>query len=53
MNSQVALQGLNYTPTPITHISNPHTLAHTLKLSGSSDPGDLHDSLMSQASAHV
>lgn len=53
MNSQVALQGLDYNPPPITHISNTHTLAHTLKLSSSPDPGDLHDSLMSQASAHV
>lgn len=59
MNSQVALQGLPLPPpplpppTPITHISNTHTLAHTLKLSGSPDPGDPHDSLMSQASAHV
>lgn len=52
MNSQVALQGLDYNP-PIAHISNTHTLAHTLKLSGSPDPGDPHDSLMSQASAHV
>lgn len=60
MNSQVALQGLDYhrpplppTPSHHTHISNTHTLAHTLKLSGSPDPGDPHDSLMSQASAHV
>lgn len=54
MNSQVALQGLDYSPPPpITHISNTHSLAHTLKLGGSPDPSDPHDSLMSQASAHV
>lgn len=52
MNSQVALRGLDE-HSPITHISNTHSLAHTLKLSGSPDPSDLHDSLMSQASAHV
>lgn len=58
MNSQVT-RGLDYySPTPpythtITHISNTHSLVHTLKLGGPPDPGDPHDSLMSQASAHV